>query len=199
MKRDITGKKSKFIGKVNSLAQEFFYVSPNMFMKILNIYCTSYYGSGLWDMFSADCQRLYTAWNVAVRHAWSVPNTTHRYLIEGISGSLHPKVMLASRYSGFVKSLRSSPKYSMRVLASCTSTDLRTVMGRTLYKISRECSCSLESLTPGLTKKSMKYFPVPSTEEWRIGVLSELLSDELQIPGFTYQEVNELTTFLCNS
>ena len=120
MKRDITGKKSKFIGKVSSLAQDFFYVSPNMFMKILNIYCTSYYGSGLWDMFSADCQRLYTAWNVTVRHSWSVPNTTHKYLIEGISGSLHPKIMLASGYTSFVRSLLSSPKYFIRVLARDT-------------------------------------------------------------------------------
>ena len=199
MKRDITVKRAKFIGKVNSLAQEFFYASPSILINILNIYCTSFYGSGLWDMFSSDCQRLYTAWNVTVRHSWSVPNTTHKYLIEGISGSLHPKVMLASGYTSFVRYLLSSPKYFIRVLASSTSIDLRTVMGTPLRKISRECSYSLESLTPGLIKKSMNYFPIPSTEEWRIGVLTELLSADLQIPGFADNELHELTTFLCNS
>ena len=91
------------------------------------------------DLFSADCDRLYKAWNVAVRHAWNVPNTTHRYLIELISGSLHPKVMLASRYTGFVKSLLTSPKYPVRVLARLCATDNRTVMGCSLSQIGREC------------------------------------------------------------
>ena len=143
MKRDVTVKRGRFIGKINSLSQEFFFVSPRIFMNILNIYCASFYGSGLWDLYSTDCQRVYTAWNVAVRHAWKVPNTTHRYLIENVSGCIHPKVMLASRYLGFVKSMLTSPKYSMRVLASSTANDLRTVMGRTLSMISKECSLLL--------------------------------------------------------
>ena len=120
----LTVKRGKFIGKLNSLSQEFHFVSPDNFIKILNIYAVSLHGSGLWNLFSDDCDRLYKAWNVAVRHAWNLPNTTHRYLIESISGSLNPKVMLASRYSKFVKSLQSSPKYSVKVLASmCSSTD----------------------------------------------------------------------------
>ena len=96
MKKDLTVKRGKFIGKLNSLAQEFYFASPSVKMKVFNIYCTSFYGSGLWDLYSSDCQRLYTAWNVAVRQAFQVPNTTHRYLIESISGCSHPKVMLAS-------------------------------------------------------------------------------------------------------
>ena len=118
MRQDITIKKGQFIGKINSLLQEFHYVTPDIFMKIVNIYAVSFFMSCLWDLFSADCEHLYKAWNVAVRLAWSVPNTTHRYLIEPISESLHPKVMLSSRYVSFVKRLSSSPKYVIRVLAS---------------------------------------------------------------------------------
>ena len=44
-----------------------------------------------------------------------------------------------------------------------------------------------------MVKKSMKYFQVPSTEEWRIVTPSELLSDTLEIPGFTNEEIEELT------
>ena len=199
MKRDVTVKRGRFIGKINSLSQEVFFVSPRIFMNILNIYCASFYGSGLWDLYSTDCQRVYTAWNVAVRHARKVPNTTHRYLIENVSGCIHPKVMLASRYLGFVKSMLTSPKYSMRVLASSTVNDLRTVMGRTLSLISKECSCPVENLTPGLIKKNMKYFPLPSEEDWRIGILGELLGDTLDVPGFSDDEIHDITNFLCIS
>ena len=37
MRRDISVKRGQFIGKLNSMSQEFFFVSPDTFMKILNI------------------------------------------------------------------------------------------------------------------------------------------------------------------
>ena len=161
MKRDIAMKRAKLIGKINSLGQEFYFASPKVLMKLLNTYCVSFHGGGLWDLFSGDCDKLFTAWNVAIRHAWRIPNTTHRYLIESTSESLHPKVMLASRYIGFVKSLCSSPKYSMRVLASTIMNDMRTVMGRTINMISVECNSPKDSLTSATKKKSTKYFSTP--------------------------------------
>ena len=199
MRRDIAAKRAKLIGKINSLGQEFYFASPKVLMKLLNTYCVSFHGGGLWDLFSGDCEKVFTAWNVAIRHAWRVPNTTHRYLIESISESLHPKVMLASRYIGFVKSLCSSPKYRMRVLASTIMNDMRTVMGRTINLISIECTSTKDSLTSAAVKKSMKYFNVPDTEQWRVGILSELLSDTLEIPGFASQEIEEIKSFICTS
>ena len=107
--------------------------------------------------------------------------------------------MLASRYIGFVKSLCSSPKYCMRVLASTSMNDMRTVMGRTVHMISVECSSSKDSLTSATVKKSMKYFNVPDTEQWRVGVLSELLSETLEIPGFASQEIEDIKSYICTS
>ena len=199
MRKDITIKKGQFIGKINSLLQEFHYVTPDIFMKIVNIYAVSFHGSCLWDLFSADCEHLYKAWNVAVRLAWSVPNTTHRYLIEPISESLHPKVMLSSRYVSFVKSLSSSPKYVVRVLASLCVEDLRTVMGRTLQRLASECQCELETLSSLMIKNKMKYFSLPREEEWRIPILRELTSQSVQIPGFTLEEIQVMTEHLCTS
>ena len=37
MNRDITVKRGRFIGKLNSLSQEFFYTSPDVYWRILNI------------------------------------------------------------------------------------------------------------------------------------------------------------------
>ena len=202
MKKDIMSKRGKFIGKLNSLSQEFFNVSPDTFMKIINIYAVSFHGSGLWDLFSSECDRLYKAWNVAVRHAFGVPNTTHRYLIESISNSLHPKVMLASRYCGFVKSLLSSPKYQVRVLARLCYSDHRTVMGRTLAGIDRGCDRNggdHSLLTPSNVKKRMVYFRVPEDEKWRTGFLRELLSEHLEVPGFRKEELDEMISHLCVS
>ena len=197
MARDITIKRAKLIGKLNSLSQEFHYVSPQVFMKIINIYAVSFHGSGLWDIFSPNCERLYKAWNVAVRLAWNVPRTTHRYLIEGISGCLHPKVMLASRLVKFVEQLRSSSKMGVRVLASLACTDQRCVLGKTIAKVSRECSSNVEDLTPSMVKGNLKYFDVPEEERWRLGPILQILDENLEIPGFTHEETSEILDTLC--
>ena len=89
MKVDISQKRGKFIGKMVSLFQEFHYVDPDVFVKIMNIFTTSFYGSNLWDIFSSDCERLFKSWNVAIRQAFDVSMCTHRYLIEAISKSMH--------------------------------------------------------------------------------------------------------------
>ena len=65
-------KRGKFIGKPNSLLQEFHFVKNDVLVKILNIYTTSFYGSGLWDLYSKEVDMLYKAWNVIVRKALSI-------------------------------------------------------------------------------------------------------------------------------
>ena len=98
MKRDTAVKRGKFIGKVNSLLQEFHYTDPAVVIKLLKVYCTSFYGSSLWDIYSADVDRLYKSWNVSVRNIFNVPFTTHRYLIEPLSDCPHPKTMISGCY-----------------------------------------------------------------------------------------------------
>ena len=117
MKLDVEQKRGKFIGKVISLLQEFHYVAPELLTRIMNIYTTSFYGSNLWDIFSNDVERLYKSWNVAMRQIYEVSRCTHRYLIEPLSKSMHPKTMLCTRYVGFYRSLTRSSKLSVRFLA----------------------------------------------------------------------------------
>ena len=44
---DCDMKRGKFIGKVHSLNQELYFASPDIMFKLLNVYCTSFYGSSL--------------------------------------------------------------------------------------------------------------------------------------------------------
>jgi hypothetical protein len=43
----VAQKRGKFIGKINSLLQEFHFASSEILMKLLNVYTTSFYGSPL--------------------------------------------------------------------------------------------------------------------------------------------------------
>ena len=57
MAADITQKRGTFIGRVNSLLQEFHFSPPNIIMKLMHTYATCLYGSNLWDVFFLKVRR----------------------------------------------------------------------------------------------------------------------------------------------
>ena len=200
MKKDVNSKRGQFIGKVNCLLQEFYFAEPSSIIRILNMYTVSFPGSCLWDLFSSDCDRLYRAWNVTMRQALNLPRNTHRYLIEAVSNCLHLKVMLCSRYCKFVNAIMTSPKYPVRLMGSLCLNDQRTIMGKNLSNIRKGCGVKRQSdLTPAFVKKNLRYFKVPECEVWRERILKELLSNEVEIDGFTQHEVDEVIEYLCTT
>ena len=133
-----------------------------------------------------------------MRMCFGVDRQTHRYLIDKLSGTLHPKVLMCSRYAGFHKSLLTCDKFPVRFLARLTESDQRSVFGQNLRKIGHECNKMFP--TKSEVKRRMKYFPVPSSEEWRISLLKELVGykvDNLAIPGFSKSEAEEMLKFVC--
>ena len=92
MKTDIALKRGTFIGKINSILQEFHFAKEEVMVKLLNIYTTSFYGSALWDPLSTECDRIYRGWNVAIRNVLNLNRMTHRYFVEPLSSCLHPKI-----------------------------------------------------------------------------------------------------------
>ena len=76
MKMDCVMKRGKFIGKLNSLLKEFHFVDSSVFVILLNLYASSFYGSNLWDLYSVDVERIYKSWNVTMRNGFNLPWTT---------------------------------------------------------------------------------------------------------------------------
>ena len=202
MKNDVAMKRGRFIGKVNSLMQELHFADPTVLVKLLKVYCTSFYGSSLWDIYSSDVDRLFKSWNVSIRNIFNVPYTTHRYFIEPLSDCPHPKTMLSSRFIKFTQSLASSSKPSVSYLARLVKNDNRTLMGRTISKISREINVAKASLTSQVVRKSMVYFPVPDDQMWRIDILKELLNvkqQSLSLGHFNLDETSTMINYICTS
>ena len=183
--------------------REFHYAKPDILTKLVNIYATSFYGSGLWNLSSPECQKLYASWNVTIRQIFNLDRCTHRYLIEPVSQCLHPKVMLASRYTTFVKSLTTSKKFTVRFLVRLFQNDLRTVMGQTLRSLVDQCGLTdVEDLSASTVKKNCNFFPMPDAEQWRAPMLRELISSrdgQLVIENFASEEIKDLIDHLCVS
>ena len=199
MKIDCTIKRGRYIGKVNSLLQEFHFASPKVKMKLMTIFATSFYGSCLWDLQSSECDRIFKSWNVTVRNVFGVPPTTHRYLVEPLAGTPHAKTMLPSRFVKFKQTLYSSNKLMVGLMVRIAAEDRRTVMGRTLAKLKSELNGM--KLTCSNIRKNLKYFPVPDNEVWRLRFLDDLLvADPKEMIGdITAEDLNQMIRILCTS
>ena len=201
MTTDCTVKRGVFIGKVNSLFQEFSFAAPKVKLKLVNIFASSFYGSGLWDLSSSACERLYKSWNVAVRLGYGVPPTTHRYLIEPMSAIPHAKTMLCSRLVGLKNQLIHSSKLVVRLMAMMSMDDKRTVLGKNLMNIRKEIDVQ-SVLTCNLVKKYHKYFQVPEEEVWRLEYLDDLVDTDGRIKpieNFSEKDVKQLVSALCTA
>ena len=202
MKTDCVLKRGAFIGKISSLLQEFHFVEPPVFVNLMNIFTTSFYGSNLWDLYSTEVDRIYKSWNVTMRNVFNLPWTTHRYWIETVSGCSHPKTFLSRRYVKFAKSLASSRKTSVRYLASLCIDDKRTLLGRTLDRIAAECGVGVPSLNTTTVQKLVKYFDVPGDQLWRVPLLRELMearAKKCSIENLTTEEIAHMIEDICTS
>ena len=200
MKIDCTVKRGKFIGKVNSLMQEFYFADSKVKMKLINIFASSFYGSGLWDLSSTTCDRLFKSWNVAVRVCFGVPPTTHRYLIEPLSSTPHAKSMLCSRLVKFKEQLCTSSKPVVSLLALLSMGDRRTTLGRNMGRIQKE----IGGLQPSCynIRKHMKFFETPVEELWRIPFLKELVdiaNKKMYVENFTDDETQMIMNTICTT
>ena len=201
MKLDIALKRGAYIGKVNSLLQEFNSVSPNILIKLINSFAACVYGSNLWDIFSKESERLYTSYSVSMRHALKLNLRTHRYLIEPLAETPHLKTMICSRYVSFFKSLSQCQKFPVRFLAKLQEKDMNTVLGRSLGHLADLCGVPVSNLSTGIVKEKIKYKEIPEQEKWRLPIAKELMltrSLETEIRGFSSNEVEDMLSFICS-
>ena len=199
--KDLRLKRGDFIGRVHSILQEFHFANPQVKMKMFSIYSTSFYGSSLWNIFNGTCDRLFTAWNIAVRMAFDLPRGTHRYFIEEISETPHPQVMLAKRFLKFHETLQNSRKLSVKLLSEISSHNLMTSYGQNLWNIGRLCD---RVVTSSNLMKVIQYAPVPDSDKWKIDVVKDLLEvkwniSEIENFDNDKEEIDDLLMTICSS
>ena len=126
----------------------------------INKYRLLHYWNNIFVPCITKSEKLYSRWNVTIRLVHGLDRCTHRYLIEHVSNCLPPKVMLASRYVTFYKSLINSSKFHVRFLARINELDQRTLLGKTLQSILEMCQIPgsrPQDLNAHLVKSKCKY------------------------------------------
>ena len=173
--KDIKMKRGSFIGRVHSIFQEFHFANPIVKMKMISLYASSFYGSSLWNFFGGKCDRMYAAWNNAVRDAFTLPRASHRYMVEEISEHLHPMVMFSSRFLKFHQSLQKCSKPVIRYLCQLSSSNMRTAYSQNIRNIEEHVNTEFCQLSCNKLKSIMKYSHVPNAEQWRVALVKDML------------------------
>ena len=205
MNIDISMKRGSFIGKINSIFQEFHYAAPDVLIKLISPYACNIYGSNLWDLFSPDCQKLFNSYNVMVRNVFKLPRKIHRYryLSETLTDIPHLFVQLLARYVIFVKSMLSNDAFEVRFLANLALNDKTTVVGRSVGRLLELCNHHvIETLSARLVKENIRYMRIPDTEQWRIGILENMrcvLEGRNSDLNLTMDEAKDILDFVCTT
>ena len=104
---------------------------------------------------------------------------------------------MCSRFVKFTTSLVNSKKNTVRYLGKLKKVDKRTLMGKTLVKIGKDCKLDVDALTSPVVKKEMSYFPVPSEQAWRRDILLELL--DARLLDFEKEDLTMMINHLCTT
>ena len=80
--------------------------------------------------------------------------------------------------------------------------DNRTIYGRNIYNIAKECQVNKDLIDPATVKSNLTYFKIPIDEEWRIDMMHNLINikiGDFSVENFEDEEVNSLLSFVCTS
>ena len=186
---DVDLKKRSFIGQFHELRQELKNQYPIVFMNLILIYMSHFYGSNLWNLFTIS--DVYISWNNVLRNVFNLPTRTHRNLLEPLSEFKHLFTLLTNRFVKFYSTLYSSPKDIISNLRLVQENDCRSNFGSNIKNI---CGFTNSSDILFVIKDSVKYFPINDNELWRVNLLKDLLSlrNDNELPGFSIDEINFL-------
>ena len=99
---DILEKRSIFIGQCNNIICYFNKLTSSVKQRLLNCYCTSFFGCELWALDHRAIACLAVVWRSALKRIWSVPRNTHGYLLHNISDTVSIQELLYSRSLNFI-------------------------------------------------------------------------------------------------
>ena len=93
-------------------------------------------------------------------------------------------------------------KTNYRLISALNKYDNRTIYGKYIYNIGKECQVNKELIDPETVKTNLTYFKIPIEEEWRIDMMHNLINikmGEFTVENFEDEELHNLLDFVCTS
>ena len=137
-----------------------------------------------------------------MRVMFNMPLCTHKFFIEPISETEHLKFVLLDRFIKFRDQVMRCAKSLMKLLFNTFQHNSNTAKGKNMRNIMILCNKNdINDLTSS-DLDSLIYKNIPRDEEWKIGIVQELLEtkeDPDTLLGFTFEEVDHILHDICVS
>ena len=204
MEHDATIARARFIDQNVEVRQSFSFASPVKVVRALQVYCTSYYGSMLWDLQSEAAKKFCNAWTTGIKLAWDCPRAARTYLVQQVlaCGSTSARTDIMSRYCRFFRGLQGSPSMEVSSLAYLLARDVRSTTGRNLRHIRDRSGKdpwvdSPESIRTAL--QEAETVDIPAIDRWRVDYLGVLLEQRMEWHYMGMKEEQERVQGLIDS
>ena len=142
-----------------------------------------------------------SVYNKSIKIIYDLPWETHRFFLEPLSGFPPISRILVRRYMSFIESVRNSKKLALRQLFMAIKDDTRLTTGWNLrYTMTKTGNNRIDDLNH--KNVDFDYHLVKKDDEWKIGVVKELIDvkqGELGVEGFNPTEISEILQFVCTS
>ena len=176
MEHDCKCKRAKFIDSSTNIRETFDFADPEQMLNAVQIYCSDFYGSMLWDLFGDEAAKFYRCWNTLCKLCWDLPRSTPVYFVDNLLSCGFPSIrkQIVTRYVKFFRSLLKSPCKEVAVLARVVGQDASSVTGRNLLNIFletrlRPTSSPMHKFHEILSKPT----DVPQEYKWKIPLLEK--------------------------
>ena len=127
---DVSAKKCVFISAVNRLNYIFRGVPSNIKVKLLQTYCTAWYGCQTWQLGITAAGSMETQWRISVRRTLGLPPRTRSILLPGLAGSLSFSHQHQRRVSQLLNTMMSSTNPAVQYIAWRSATNTTGAFGR---------------------------------------------------------------------
>ena len=107
-----------FLTHLNGILANFNYCDLQTKYRLFVSYCTSYYGSCLWDLQHKLVDVFYTTWRKAIRRLFGLPRNAHCNLLPLVAACLPIQSQLLNRCANFVNSCLNSNNCILKLLSS---------------------------------------------------------------------------------
>ena len=132
---------------------------------------------------------------------FDLPLSTHRFLIEPLTGSPHVSRTLAKRYISFIDKVRNSNKRNLQQLLSIVQRDIQISIGYNLRSIMLLAGKkNIDELKAN--NFDIEYHKIQEYDSWKINFVQELVElryGDLHVPGMTTEELQQILEHLCSN
>jgi hypothetical protein len=184
MAYDARCKRAQYIDKTTTLRDTFSYARPEEKLFALSTYAGGLYGYALWDLYGAEAESAFKCWDTAVKLSWEcVPRSCHRWLVDQVlsCGLSSTRQHHLAMYTGFFQRLHTSSVVEVRQMAYYCMSDMRTTTARNITRICKELDLSVNTVTPQLVKEAWKLRRCLPDDEWKVGVLQDMLGEWMEL------------------